>query len=73
MTTTIDIGYAKQKQYLSAGTPSGRRKHAVVKDDRGLWITLCTSKPATREYKGWATEDSINCQKCLKKISEEEQ
>jgi hypothetical protein len=73
MTTTTDIGYAKNKQYASGVSSNQPRRHSVIKDDRGLWVTRCNGKAATREYKGWATEDSITCQKCLKKINEEEQ
>lgn len=61
---TTDIGYAKQKQYETAG--SRRRRHAVVQDGRGLWVTRCTGKPATREYKGWAT--TVSCQACAKEL-----
>jgi hypothetical protein len=73
MTTTTDIGYAKNKQYASGVSPRQPRRHAVRKDARDRWVTVCTGKPATREYKGWATEDSITCQSCLKKINEEGQ
>jgi hypothetical protein len=73
MTTTTDIGYAKNKQYASGVGPRQPRRHAVRKDERGRWVTICTDKPATREYRGWANEDTITCQNCLKKISEEEQ
>jgi hypothetical protein len=62
MTATTDIGYAKQKQYAV----SNRRRHAVKKDDRERWITVCTQKPSTREYKGWVT--SVNCQKCREEL-----
>lgn len=68
MATTTDIGYAKQKQYVSAGG-APRRRHAVVKDDRELWVTLCKATPATREYKGWI--ETVNCQGCLVELGVE--
>lgn len=64
---TTDIGYAKQKQYVSAGG-APRRRHAVARDDRGLWVTVCTRKPATREYKGWT--ETVSCQACLEELEE---
>ena len=63
---TTDIGYAKQKQYAA----SGRRRHAVVKDEKDRWVLLCTQKPATREYKGWVT--TVACQACLKELGVDE-
>ena len=68
MTTTTDIGYAKNKQYASGVSPNQPRKHAVRKDDRGCWITVCTEKPATREYKGWV--ETVTCKACLEKMEE---
>lgn len=66
MATTTDIGYSKQKQYNSARA----RKHSVLKDDMGRWVTLCTQKPATREYKGWV--ETVECVKCQELLGEEE-
>lgn len=68
MATTTDIGYAKNKQYASGVSPNQPRKHAVKKDDRGCWVTVCTEKPATREYKGWV--ETVTCQACQKKLEE---
>lgn len=65
MTATTDLGYAKQKQYAT----SGRRRHGVVKDSGGRWVTLCGEQPATREYKGWVT--TVNCQKCRHELGVE--
>lgn len=65
---TTDLGYAKQMQY--GGGSKSPRRHSVVKDDRGLWVTRCTAKPATREYKGWV--ESVNCQVCLAELEEKQ-
>lgn len=59
---TTDIGYAKQMQY---GSPKARR-HSVHKDERDRWVTLCTGKPATREYKGWA--NTVSCRDCRNEL-----
>jgi hypothetical protein len=58
--STTQIGYAKNKQYMTARA----RKHSVEEDERGRWKTLCTAKPATREYRGWI--ETVTCIKCLK-------
>lgn len=62
---TTDVGYAKQMQYGDQRA----RLHSVHKDDRGCWVTLCTGKPATREYKGWL--DTVTCHKCQKELEGE--
>lgn len=62
--TTTDIGYAKNKEYASGVSRNQPRKHAVVKDERNVWITQCTRKPATREYKGWV--NTLTCKACQK-------
>lgn len=67
--TTTDIGYAKNKQYASGVSSRQPRKHSVLKDEHGRWVTRCTKKPATREYKGWV--DTVTCQKCLDELEEE--
>lgn len=66
MMTTTDIGYAKQMQY--GGGSKSPRRHAVVKDERGVWVTQCGRKPATREYKGWL--ETITCKACMKIMEE---
>lgn len=65
MGSTVDVGYAKQKQYTS----TGRRKHAVEKNEKGRWQTVCKETPATREYKGWVT--TLTCQGCRKALGVE--
>jgi hypothetical protein len=67
MSDTVDFGYAKQMQYATGG----RRRHAVVKDDKDRWVTSCKEKPATREYKGWPA--TVNCQGCRDKIGLEKE
>jgi len=76
MRTATDVGYAKVKQYVPGGVGQGkpgfrRRKHAVKKDERGRWVTVCKAIPATREYKGWA--DTLTCQKCRKAMGVKEE
>lgn len=70
---TTDIGYAKQHQYVPGGKLAAggkKRKHSVIKDELGRWVTRCTGKPATREYKGWV--DTVTCPKCQEKLEEME-
>lgn len=74
MTTekAVDVGYAKQHQYApgsSLASGKHKRKHAVRRDDRQRWVTVCKEKPATREYKGWV--ETVDCKNCLKALGVE--